>query len=197
MDEAIRARILTAVVVTALCCTGLGLRVALQKAGIAPGDAARPASDTQETSAEHGFSARRLLIILDFRRLSASSQRTLSLILLIPAGTLVTAAYRRFTGFRTMGTFSPTLLALSQTKSDWKIGLPGIFNWVIEGLKSLTKAGRFTMPQKCKDATAETSTPPGRSCWTTTSPVSNTTACRHRRFTTAMSSGAATTATAP
>jgi hypothetical protein len=75
-----------------------------------------------------------LLIILDFRNLSASSQRTLSLILLIPAGTLVTAAYQRLTGLRTIGTFSPTLLALSQTRSEWKIGLLVFFTTFSVGL---------------------------------------------------------------
>lgn len=124
MDEPIRIRIITVVVVTALCCTGIGVRVAIQKTSFAPDHTITPPSDTQETRKDHTFSVRRLLTILDFRSLSASSRRTLSLILLIPAGILVTTAYRRLTGFRTIGTFSPTLLALSQTKSDWKIGLP-------------------------------------------------------------------------
>jgi len=120
MDESFRARIVTAVVVIALCCASFGLRMALQEADIT-------LRDTQKIPSDHNLSLKRLLTILDFRSLSEPSQRTLSLILLIPAGTLVTAAYRRLTGFRTIGTFSPTLLALSQTKSDWKIGLPVFF----------------------------------------------------------------------
>ncbi|MBN2315441.1 MAG: hypothetical protein JXM79_16040 [Sedimentisphaerales bacterium] len=33
--------------------------------------------------------------------------------------------------------------------------LPGVFNWALAGLKSLEKAGRFTMPQRCRDAVAD------------------------------------------
>jgi putative DNA primase/helicase len=33
--------------------------------------------------------------------------------------------------------------------------LSGIFNWALEGLRSLTQAGRFTVPRKCKDAVDE------------------------------------------
>ena len=107
MDEPIRIRIITVVVVTALCCMGIGVRVAIRKIAVTPDNTATPPSDTQETWPDHTFSARRFLTILDFRSLSASSRRTLSLILLIPVGILVTTAYRRLSGFRTIGTFSP------------------------------------------------------------------------------------------
>lgn len=95
----------------------------LQKTTRVSNDAFTQTNNTQVGSNQHP-SVRRLLTILDFHSLSDSSRRTLNLILLIPAGILVTTAYRRLTGFRTIGTFSPTLLALSQTKSNWQIGLP-------------------------------------------------------------------------
>lgn len=127
MDELVRTRIVTVGIVAALCCLGLGVRVAFQKTSIGPDDAALQPRDTPEISSDYDFFTKRLRMILDFRSLSTSSQRTLGLILLIPAGTLVTTVYRRLAGMRMIGTFSPTLLALSQTKSDWKIGLPVFF----------------------------------------------------------------------
>jgi hypothetical protein len=129
-----------------LCFAGLGARVALRKANIAPGDAASHSSDTHEAPADHSFSARRSLTILDFRSLSAPSQRTLSVLLLIPAGTFVTAAYRRLTGMRMIGTFSPTLLALSQTKSDWRIGLLVFFTTFGVGLFFRMIFARLKLP---------------------------------------------------
>jgi hypothetical protein len=47
----------------------------------------------------------------------------LSFLLLIPVGLLITASVRSLIGIRTIGTFSPTLLALSQVRSNWKIGI--------------------------------------------------------------------------
>ena len=123
LNEPIRTRIITAGIVTILCFIGIGMRVVLQKTTRASNDAVIQSNDTQVGSNQH-LSLRRFLTILDFRSLSDSSRKTLNLILLIPVGILVTTVYRRITGFRTIGTFSPTLLALSQTKSDWKIGLP-------------------------------------------------------------------------
>lgn len=121
--EPIRLRMITAGIVTVLCFTGIGVRVALQKSTRASNDTVIRSDETQGESNQH-LSVRRFLTILNFHSLSDSSHKTLKLILLIPAGILVTTVYRRLTGFRTIGTFSPTLLALSQTKSDWRIGLP-------------------------------------------------------------------------
>jgi hypothetical protein len=146
MDEPIRARIITAVVFAVLCCTGIGMRVAFQKDAAAPGDAATQPSDNQEIRSDYKFSTRRLLTILDFQNLSVPSQRTLSLILLIPVGTLITAAYRRFIGMRTIGTFSPTLLALSQAKSDWKIGLLVFFTTFSIGILFRMLFTRLKLP---------------------------------------------------
>lgn len=61
--------------------------------------------------------------ILDLTRTPAQTQTTLSFLLLIPIGLLITALAGSVLGIRTIGTFSPTLLALSQARSDWKIGV--------------------------------------------------------------------------
>jgi hypothetical protein len=60
--------------------------------------------------------------MLDLTTASEESQRILVFLLLVPVGTLITAVFRGVLGFRTIGTFSPTLLALSQTHSDWRLG---------------------------------------------------------------------------
>lgn len=134
IQEPIRARVVTAVVIAALSCICLGVRVKLKKAAIAPSHAPLQQRDTQETPPGRGLSEQRFQTILDFCRLSASSRRTLTLILLIPAGTLITAVYQRFVGLRTLGTFAPTLLALSQVKSDWEVGLLVFFTTFGVGL---------------------------------------------------------------
>jgi hypothetical protein len=51
--------------------------------------------------------------IFDLTRLPISMKKTLSLILLLPTGALITAFFRNLIGIRTFGTFTPTLLALS------------------------------------------------------------------------------------
>jgi hypothetical protein len=61
--------------------------------------------------------------VFDLSRNSPATQRTLVLILLIPFGVLVTAVCRDLVGLRTIGTFAPTLLAISQVKSNWKMGV--------------------------------------------------------------------------
>jgi hypothetical protein len=61
--------------------------------------------------------------MFDLTRNSVSTQKTLALILLIPVGVLITAGFRNLIGIRTIGTFSPTLLAISQVKANWKVGL--------------------------------------------------------------------------
>jgi len=58
----------------------------------------------------------------DFTTISEESQRTLTFLLLVPVGTLITAIFRSMLGLRTIGIFSPTLLALGQTHSDWRLG---------------------------------------------------------------------------
>jgi hypothetical protein len=63
-----------------------------------------------------------LLTILDLTRTPSQTQTILSFLLLVPVGLLITAMAGSVVGVRTIGTFSPTLLALSQVRSDWRIG---------------------------------------------------------------------------
>jgi hypothetical protein len=58
----------------------------------------------------------------DLSTISEESQRTLTFLLLVPVGTLITATFQSVFGLRTIGIFSPTLLALGQTHSDWRFG---------------------------------------------------------------------------
>lgn len=60
--------------------------------------------------------------LFDLTRLPISMKKTLSLILLLPTGALITAFFRNLIGIQTFGTFTPTLLALSLVNSDWRIG---------------------------------------------------------------------------
>jgi hypothetical protein len=61
--------------------------------------------------------------IFDLTRLPISMKKTLTLLLLLPTGALITAFFRNLIGIRTFGTFTPTLLALSLVNSDWRIGV--------------------------------------------------------------------------
>lgn len=60
--------------------------------------------------------------IFDLTRLPIGMKKTTSLLLLLPAGALITAFFRNLIGIQTFGTFTPTLLALSLVNSDWRIG---------------------------------------------------------------------------
>ena len=64
-----------------------------------------------------------ILYVFDFTHTPAQTQTALAFLLLIPVGLLITAMARSLIGLRTIGTFSPTLLALSQARSNWKIGI--------------------------------------------------------------------------
>ena len=63
-----------------------------------------------------------ILSVLDLTRTPAQTQKILFFLLLVPVGLLITALAVSVLGIRTIGTFSPTLLALSQARSDWRIG---------------------------------------------------------------------------
>jgi len=78
------------------------------------------------------------LAILDLTRLPMSMHPTLSVILLIPLGALVTALFQVMIGLKTIGTFSPTLIALSFLMADWRTGV-AVFAVVI-ALGLLTRA---------------------------------------------------------
>jgi hypothetical protein len=81
-------------------------------------------TEEDHLAAEHTDSGHtRLLSVLDLTRTPAQTQSALSFLLLMPVGLLITALARSLIGMRTIGTFSPTLLALSQARSDWRIGV--------------------------------------------------------------------------
>lgn len=63
------------------------------------------------------------LKIFDLRRLAISIQETLSLLLILPFGALITCVFRNFIGLNTFGTFTPALLSLSFIYADWATGL--------------------------------------------------------------------------
>ncbi len=76
----------------------------------------------------------RLSDILDLTRLPLALQRTLSLILLMPLGAMVTCIFRNIVGLKTSGTFTPTLLALSFVFADWRTGLVIAATTIVLGL---------------------------------------------------------------
>jgi len=119
--ELLPARIIAALATVVAGCICLGLRFWFQDTPITFGGAGPQVSQEQSKGDEDA--KRYFQAISDFSRLSHPSRNTLGLILLIPVGTLITAAFQRLGGLRTIGTFGPTLLALGQTKSDWHIGL--------------------------------------------------------------------------
>ena len=68
--------------------------------------------------------------ILDLTRLPSAMHPILSVILLIPLGAFVTSLFQVMIGLRTIGTFSPTLIALSFVMADWRTGV-AVFAFVI------------------------------------------------------------------
>jgi hypothetical protein len=77
----------------------------------------------EQSLTEPNSPSRTLWEALDLTSNSPATQKSLALILLIPVGALITAAFRNLIGMRTIGTFSPTLLAISQVKADWRVGV--------------------------------------------------------------------------
>lgn len=69
-----------------------------------------------------GSQPARLLDIVDLTRLPIGMQETLAILLLLPAGALITSIFRNVVGIRTFGTFTPSLLALSFVYADWRVG---------------------------------------------------------------------------
>ena len=64
----------------------------------------------------------RLLGLTDLTYLPLGMQRTLSLLLLLPVGALITALLRNVVGLQTFGTFTPALLALGLVDADVRTG---------------------------------------------------------------------------
>jgi len=60
------------------------------------------------------------LEIVDLTRLPLSTQNALIILLMLPAGALLTTLFRNVIGVVTFGTFSPTLLALAILYADWQ-----------------------------------------------------------------------------
>ena len=81
-----------------------------------------------------GSSEGKLRDVLNLMRLPVSMKRTLSLVLLLPLGALVTSLFRNVVGIRTFGTFTPTLIALSLVSSDCKLGTMVLVVTLIIGL---------------------------------------------------------------
>ncbi len=79
----------------------------------------RLAPDKQVLQAE----VRRPAQILDLTRLPLKLRDTLSLMLLLPLGALITAVLRNIVGLRTLGTFAPALLAMSFIYASWGTAL--------------------------------------------------------------------------
>lgn len=72
--------------------------------------------------------------ILDLTRLPLPLHPTVSLMLLLPLGALITAVFRNLVGLRTLGTFAPALLAMSFIYAAWGTGLVMLTVVVIAGL---------------------------------------------------------------
>lgn len=67
-----------------------------------------------------GSDKRRLIDIVDLTRLPLSAQSSLIILLMLPLGALITTFARNVVGVRTIGTFTPTLLALATVYADWQ-----------------------------------------------------------------------------
>jgi transglutaminase-like putative cysteine protease len=91
------------------------------------------------------FSGRNPLQILDLTRLPARLHEPLEIILLLPLGALVTAAFRTIIGLRTFGTFTPTLLALAFVYNDWQTGLIVFATVLVLGLMSRSLLDRLKL----------------------------------------------------
>lgn len=61
----------------------------------------------------------RWLDVLDLTRLSVDMQGTLSTLLMLPFGALLTVFFRQILGLRAYGTFTPSLLALAVIHAEW------------------------------------------------------------------------------
>ena len=87
----------------------------------------------------------RLADIVDLTRLPLDIHEVLSLVLLLPFGALVTSVFRTVIGFRTFGTFTPTLLALSFVYADWRTGLVVLAAVLILGLTTRVLLDRLKL----------------------------------------------------
>ncbi|MDZ4853076.1 MAG: 7TM domain-containing protein [Pirellulaceae bacterium] len=83
--------------------------------------------------------------IFDLNRLPLSMHDSISIILLLPFGALVTAIFQTMIGIRTIGTFSPTLIALSFVLADWRTGAAVFALVVLVGILSRSLLDRLKL----------------------------------------------------
>ncbi len=79
--------------------------------------------------------------IIDLTRLPLSTQNALIILLMLPAGALLTTFFRNVIGVVTFGTFTPTLLALATVYADWRMAVILFVVVVIIGI-----GGRSLLP---------------------------------------------------
>ncbi|MFO7898762.1 MAG: 7TM domain-containing protein [Planctomycetota bacterium] len=83
--------------------------------------------------------------VVDLTRLPSGMQETLAILLLLPLGALLTAAFRNGIGIETFGTFTPTLLALSFVYADWRTGLGVLICVGVVGLSGRALLNRLRL----------------------------------------------------
>jgi transglutaminase-like putative cysteine protease len=83
--------------------------------------------------------------IVDLTRLPPGMQQTLSILLLLPIGALVTALFRNVVGIQTFGTFTPALLALSFVYGDRRTGVVVFLAVLVIGLFGLSLLNRLRL----------------------------------------------------
>ncbi|HIJ54621.1 MAG TPA: hypothetical protein HPQ03_00705 [Deltaproteobacteria bacterium] len=88
-----------------------------------------------------GSAEKKLVEILDLTRLPIPSQSSLIIILMLPIGALITTFMRNVIGARTIGTFTPTLLALAAVYTDWRTATAIFLIVIVIGI-----GGRALMP---------------------------------------------------
>ena len=86
-----------------------------------------------------------ILAVLDLTRLPVGMQHTLAVLLLLPLGALITAAFRNLVGLETFGTFTPALLALSFVYADWLTGVLIFLSVIAIGLASRSVLGKLQL----------------------------------------------------
>jgi hypothetical protein len=69
----------------------------------------------------------RIWSVFDLTKLPLGMQKVITVILLLPIGALVTAIIRNIVGIRTLGVFTPSLIALSFVQADWRTGTAVFF----------------------------------------------------------------------
>ena len=88
-----------------------------------------------------GGTKKRPVEILDLTRLPIPSQASLITLLMLPIGALITTFMRNFFGARTIGTFTPTLLALAAVYTDGRTATAIFLIVIIIGI-----GGRALLP---------------------------------------------------